>query len=132
MATTEFFMSMVPPSCTYQEKQVSVVRGKPVFYMPPELKVAKQKLEAYLGQHIPEQEYDGAVRLIVRWLFPRGKHEDGEYKTTRPDTDNLQKMLKDIMTELHYWKDDALVVSELVEKFWAEHPGIYIRIEGLV
>ena len=36
-------MSMVPPSCTYQEKQVSVVKGKPVFYMPPELKVAKQK-----------------------------------------------------------------------------------------
>lgn len=71
------------------------------------------------------------MRLIVRWLFPRGLHRDGEYKTSRPDTDNLQKMLKDTMTELHYWKDDALVVSELVEKFWAEHPGIYIRIEEL-
>lgn len=122
---------MVPPSCTYQEKQVSVVKGKPVFYMPAELKVAKQKLEAHLGRHIPEKEYVGAVRLIVRWLFPRGTHRDGEYKTSRPDTDNLQKMLKDTMTELHYWKDDALVVSELVEKFWAEHPGIYIRIEEL-
>lgn len=124
-------MSMVPPSCTYQEKQVSVVKGKPVFYMPAELKVAKQKLEAHLGRHIPEKEYCGAVRLIVRWLFPRGTHRDGEYKTSRPDTDNLQKMLKDTMTELHYWKDDALVVSELVEKFWAEHPGIYIKIEEL-
>ncbi|MEJ9208932.1 RusA family crossover junction endodeoxyribonuclease, partial [Paenibacillus larvae] len=28
-----------------------------------------------------------------------------------------------------YWKDDALVVSEIVEKFWARLPGIYIRIE---
>ena len=122
-------MSMVPPTCTWQEKQVSVVKGRPVFYMPPELKIAKQKLAAHLGQHIPEQMYTGAVRLIVRWLFPRGKHRDGEYKTSRPDTDNLQKMLKDTMTQLHYWKDDALVVSELAEKFWAEHPGIYIRIE---
>lgn len=131
MTQTEFFMSMVPPTCTWQEQQVRVVNGKPVFFMPPELRVAKQKLKAHLGQHIPEQEYTGAIRLIVRWLFPRGAHQDGEYKTSRPDTDNLQKMLKDTMTELHYWKDDALVVSELVEKFWAEHPGIYIRIEGL-
>lgn len=53
------------------------------------------------------------------------------YKSTKPDTDNLQKMLKDVMTELNFWKDDALVASEVIEKFWAEVPGIYIRIEEL-
>lgn len=26
--------------------------------------------------------------------------KDGEYKTTRPDTENLQKLLKDVMTGL--------------------------------
>lgn len=79
---------------------------------------------------MPEKKYTGGVRLIVKWLFPiTGKHQDGEYKTTKPDTDNLQKMLKDCMTKLGYWTDDALVASEIIEKFWAAQPGIYIKIE---
>jgi Holliday junction resolvase RusA-like endonuclease len=35
------------------------------------------------------------------------------------------------MTICGFWKDDCLVASEIVEKFWAEIPGIYIRIEEL-
>ena len=35
------------------------------------------------------------------------------------------------MTELGFWKDDALVASEITEKFWADVPGIYVRIEDL-
>jgi Holliday junction resolvase RusA-like endonuclease len=27
-----------------------------------------------------------------------------------------------------FWKDDALVASEVIEKFWANIPGIYIAI----
>lgn len=75
------------------------------------------------------------VRLVTRWLFPPGRHVPGSYRTTKPDTDNLQKLLKDCMTAAGFWKDDALVASELCEKFWAEdnrHTGIYIRVEQLV
>ncbi|WP_236253677.1 RusA family crossover junction endodeoxyribonuclease [Streptococcus mitis] len=56
---------------------------------------------------------------------------NGQYKTTKPDTDNLQKLLKDCMTKLGYWQDDAQVASEIVEKFWADTVGIYIKIEEL-
>lgn len=127
----EFFMAMIPPTTTHQEKKVHVVKGKPVFYEPPELKTARAKLEAHLSRHIPEQKYETAVRLIVKWCFPRGRHSDGDYRASRPDTDNLQKLLKDCLTKLKYWQDDALVASEVVEKFWAEIPGIYIKIESL-
>ena len=58
-----------------------------------------------------------------------GKHPDGSYRTTKPDTDNLQKLLKDCMTAEHFWTDDALVCSEITEKFWADTPGIWIHIE---
>lgn len=71
------------------------------------------------------------MRLAVKWCFPRGTHKNGEYRTTKPDTDNLQKLLKDVMTDLGFWKDDALVASEIVEKFWAERPGIFIYVENL-
>lgn len=129
--TTEFFMPMIPPTVTHQEKQVNVKNGKPVFYEPHRLSNARVKLIAYLSKHVPESSYCGAVRLIVKWCFPKGRHRDGEYKATRPDTDNLNKLLKDCMTECGFWKDDALVASEICEKFWAETSGIYVRIESL-
>lgn len=128
----EFFMAMNPPTITHQEKQVHVVNGKPVFYEPAELKATRQKIEAHLGKHVPEDPYRKGVRLITKWCFPSGgRHSNGEYRTTKPDTDNLQKLLKDSMTHVGFWEDDALVASEIVEKFWSEIPGIYIRIEEL-
>lgn len=127
-----FFLPMIPPTVTHQEKAVRVVKGKPEFYEPGRLKAARIKLMAYLWQHTPLVPMQGAVRLGVKWCFPfTGKHKDGEWKTTRPDTDNLQKLLKDCMTDLGYWKDDAQVASEIVEKFWAKVPGIYINVQEL-
>lgn len=127
----QFFVSMVPPTVTHQEKQVTVQGGKPRFYEPQELKAARIKLRDYLAKHRPDAPMDCGVRLIVKWCFPRGVHPDGSYKTTKPDTDNLQKMLKDVMTEVGFWKNDAQVASEIVEKFWAETTGIFIRVEEL-
>ena len=131
MNDISFFMAMIPPTVTDQEHKVSVVKGKPVFYKPAELKAARSKLIGHLAEHTPPVPMYGPLRLVVKWLFPKGSHKDGEYKATRPDTDNLQKMLKDCMTECHYWIDDAQVASEVAEKFWADVPGIYIRIEEI-
>lgn len=122
---------MEPPTVTHQEHKVAVRNGKPVFYDPPELKAAKAKLMAHLAKYKPKKKYKYGLRLIVKWLFPKGSHTNGEYKTTKPDTDNLQKMLKDCMTAVGFWEDDAQVASEIVEKFWADTPGIYIRIDEL-
>lgn len=128
----EFFMAMEKvPTATHQEKQVRVVRGKPVFYDPPEVTTARSKLTAHLARHKPAHPLEGAVRLLVKWCFPRGPHEDGEYRITKPDTDNLQKLLKDCMTAVGFWKDDAQVASEICEKFWAEVPGIYVCVEKI-
>lgn len=127
-----FFMSMIPPTCTHQEKQVHVVNGKPVFYEPAELKAARSKLRAHMSRHVPAEPFKGAVRLTTWWCFPiKDKHWNGEYRTSKPDTDNLVKMLKDIMTELRFWKDDAQVASEVIEKYWADQPGIYVKVESL-
>lgn len=127
----EFFLPMIPPTVTAQEHQIAVRNDKPVFYDPPELKDARSKLTAHLAKHRPDIPYSEAVRLIAKWCFPRGAHRDGEYKTTQPDTDNLQKLFKDCMTKCGFWEDDAIVASEICEKFWAEITGIYVRIEKL-
>ena len=62
----------------------------------------------------------------------RKSHRHGEWIKTKPDTDNLQKLLKDCMTQVGFWKDDAQVVSEKVQKRWSDEPtGIYIEIKEL-
>lgn len=141
---TEFFMAMKsPPTVTHQEKQVHVVRktvtenGRPVvrhvpvFYEPPELQKARSQIMAGLIQHRPPQPFTGGVRLVVKWLFPRGSHPDKSYRITKPDTDNLNKLLKDCMTTAGFWKDDAQVASEVCEKFWSDITGIWIHVEEL-
>jgi Holliday junction resolvase RusA-like endonuclease len=35
------------------------------------------------------------------------------------------------MTDCGFWEDDALVASEIIEKFWTDVPGIYIKIEAI-
>lgn len=127
-----FFMPMIPPTATHQEKQVRVVKGKPFFYEPPAVKEARAKLTAYLAPHRPASPLRGAVGLAVSWYFPlKGKHKDQEFRTAKPDTDNLNKLLKDCMTELGFWKDDAQVAFEVCEKLWARNPGIFISLAEL-
>lgn len=129
----KFFLQIDPPTATAQEKQVRVVNGKPLFYDPAPVKAAKKLLTGSLIIHRPDHPITGPVSLNATWLFPRGKsHKHGEWRVTRPDTDNLQKLLKDCMTRCGFWMDDAQVVRETVEKRWADDPsGIYIEITEL-
>lgn len=128
----EFFMPIIPPETTHQQKKVHVVNGKPHFYEPSDLKQARSKLEAHLSKHTPEEKFTGPVRMMVKWCFPIvGDHQNGEYKYTKPDLDNSNKLLQDCMTNLGFWKDDAYVVSLIAEKFWAAQPGIFIQIEAI-
>lgn len=128
----EFFMAMRPPETTAQMRKVAVVGGRVRVYDPPEVADMKAKLRSRLAPHRPEKPLQGPVRLVAKWLFPVGRgHFDGEWRTTPPDTDNLQKALKDTMTKLRFWGDDAQVASEVAEKFWAAQPGIYVMAEEL-
>ena len=129
----DFFIAMKPPTATAQEKQVRIVNGKPIFYDPAPVKDAKKLLIGHLILHKPDKPIEGAVSLTTLWLFPKGKsHKNGDWRVTKPDTDNLQKLLKDCMTKCGFWKDDAQVVRETVEKRWSDEPtGIYIEITEL-
>lgn len=129
---TEFFLAMKPPTKTHQTKEARCVKGKPQFYEPDELKLVRANLTAHLAGHVPDTKYTGAVRLITKWCWKTtGKHKDGEYKTTRPDCDNMIKLFADVCTTLGFWTDDALIASLITEKFWSDVPGIYVCIESI-
>lgn len=129
----EFFIPMKKiPTTTHQQKKWTVRNGKPQSYEPESLKEARSLFMDLLSQHVPPDKLKGPIRLTTKWLYPmvKGTH-DGQYKTTKPDTDNLVKLPKDCMTKLGYWEDDALVASEIIEKFWAKTVGLYVKVEEL-
>lgn len=133
----QFFIPMKPPTTTHNDKTLHAYMkgGKPcaVLHDSPELKQTRTKLHAYLAPYAPPQPIPAGrpVRLLVKWMFPADGRRSGAWRTSKPDTDNLEKALKDEMTRLHFWHDDAQVCSEIVEKFWADPCGVYIVVEEL-
>ena len=84
-----------------------------------------------LKKNRPAKPMEGPIKLFVVFYFnvKRPKKLWGKYKTTKPDTDNYLKLLKDVMTKQGFWTDDAQVADEHVIKRFAEEASIYIRVE---
>lgn len=84
-------------------------------------------LERYAGEGFP----DGAYQAHVCLHFPRPKshYKNGKlranapkYHTSKPDCDNLIKIVLDGMVNAELIPDDRYCVSEHAEKHWC-HPG---------
>ena len=130
MSSTIFIYIPVEPSRTTHQSGTRISKGHT--YKTAALREWEATLEEALKEYVPTSPLEGAILLDVTWAFKaRSKKQDGMWKITRPDTDNLQKTLKDIMTKMGFWKDDAQVVCEMAEKVWSVSPGISICIESL-
>lgn len=121
------------PSQTAQQKGVRVVKGKPIFYTKPEVQNIKGMFKRYMAEHKPKEPWTGPIQLVVKWCYPEtATHKKGEWKTTKPDTDNLIKLLKDCLEECNYFaKSDAQVSSEINQKFYNDVQGIFIQLTKL-
>jgi Holliday junction resolvase RusA-like endonuclease len=73
------------------------------------------------------------VSLDARFVFTHPKSWSGakkartRWKTSKPDSDNLAKLLKDSLNEI-VWKDDALVAEERIQKMYGPQPEIVINV----
>lgn len=122
----EFFIPMEPPTTTFQAKQINW--KKKVVYDSQEIKNIKQKFESYLYKFKPEKPLEGAIEFSTVWIY-KSKTKETKPKITKPDLDNMNKLLQDAMTKLQFWKDDSQITRLTIEKWWGEVPGIWIRIE---
>ncbi|MCQ2316354.1 MAG: RusA family crossover junction endodeoxyribonuclease [Bacteroidales bacterium] len=123
----EIYIPGKPPTATAQQKGMNRATG--AYYKPLRLREAEvYYLNGLLGK-APEKPLEGALTLSVQFGFPVTKgHKHGDPKITRPDTDNMIKLLKDCLTHCGFWRDDAQVAVEMVAKVYHDRPGVYVEI----
>lgn len=104
---------------------IAIGKGIPVHLTVKWCFGIKNKTRASASGRNESNESDGKSRSASR---SESRKRNGDWKVTKPDTDNLQKMLKDCMTEAGFWADDAQVCDEIIQKFWSDTPGIWISV----
>lgn len=124
------------PKSTAQEKGVSVRGGRAHHYEKPEVakmraiynlsvkrEIARQKLAFYMP-------ITGAVALEVSFHYStKDKKKWGQPKETKPDCDNMVKLLQDVLADCGFFAvGDQQVTHLTVKKYWAEKPEIDIKI----
>lgn len=129
-------LDIVPPTATAQQKGVFVRNGRAHFFTKRKVRDAEDFLAALLAPHAPAEPLRGAVYFQARWCFPFRKSEPKRVTeagreiphTVRPDLDNLEKALLDVLTRLRYWADDSLVFSKSTAKVWGPSPYLMIAL----
>ena len=124
------YLPIDPPTRTAQQKGLRVVHGHAHFFEKKEVSQAKALLKDQLLKFVPDHPIEGAVRLDVTFAFGTKdkKKIRGEFRTTRPDLDNLFKGLADCLTDLGFWNDDSQIVNMSLRKLWVPVEDAHLSI----
>lgn len=132
------FLDIEPPKATHQSGLTILKRGSRTFIGKKSSSKgaqAKRMLATLLNVYRPQKPLEGPLKLKVHWCYswrksePKKERERGwKYCHTRPDSDNLCKSLKDVLTDCGYFNDDAQVAHLEFIKTWGDKPGISIEI----
>jgi Holliday junction resolvase RusA-like endonuclease len=120
-----FFHECNPPKSTAQQRQF-FSKGKTA--LTPAAKKAAATWQAIVEQHKPTQPLTGPliVKIGVSW-FKKGLSEV-EPRITKPDVDNLAKLILDAMTKTGYWLDDNQVCDLRVTKYNSPIGGLAVTV----
>lgn len=120
MASLSFSIPVNPAELpTAQQKGIRIVkchgRMMPMFYEKKNVKDAHCLLARELKRHAPPVPIADPVELRVQYNypFPKGtpkcRMSEATPMVQRPDVDNSQKLVQDVMSEVGFWNDDSQV-----------------------
>lgn len=131
-------LDMTPPSVTHQGGGKRMNRRTGAFFGNPAYEAAKQETILKLKRYLRREAFTGPVAITVLWVRPWRTSEAAKRRkggllpcTTKPDLDNMNKMLMDCLTELEFLQDDAQVSQLLLSKAWGDTPGIWIHVREI-
>ncbi len=137
----KFVINCIPPKHTAQASN-TILKTKDGRYFvgkksSSNAKQAQNELMWLFNSHKPPQPISEPISLEVKWVYPFRKTEpkknriEGLPCVTRPDCDNLCKMLLDVMTRLGFWVDDSIIYDLHFIKFYSDNPRIEIEIKKI-
>lgn len=137
-----FILNCIPPKHTAQASNRILKTKDGRFFVgkmsSSNAKQTQNELMWLLSPHKPPKPFGEPIRLEVKWVYPFRKTEpkknriEGLPCTTRPDCDNLCKLLLDIMTRLGFWVDDSIIYDLHFTKVYSDNPHIEINIEKVI
>ena len=133
---TIYFELEENPKGTAQMKGTSFQGGRIHHYEKKEVKFTRNmyhlKIISAAGGLAKLPHFNRAVSCSVTFFYSiKQRKKWGLPKTSKPDCDNMVKLLLDVMTDLQIWNDDATVAHLEVSKFYAEKPAILIVVEPM-
>ena len=97
-------------------------------------------------KHLPVSPLTGPLRVSINFLFqrPKSHYRTGRYSqdlkdsapmfhVSKPDRDNAEKAILDILTQIGFWRDDSQIVAGEVCKYYSPRgrSGALVTIEEL-
>jgi len=82
------------------------------------------------------EPHDGPVRMVIEYRMPRPKSlsskiHDKAYCWRKPDIDNMEKLVLDVLKKIGWFTDDGRVSEVHQRKVYSVEPGMFIGIELL-
>lgn len=93
-----------------------------------------KEFELHILKHKPTNPWDGPVSVYIEFRFPWNKSAPKKYlnreewKTTRPDLDNMEKVILDSLTRTGFIVDDSIICYKTTSKKHSNNPGITIKL----
>lgn len=124
----EFFHEFSPPTVTAQKRR-HTSRGT---YQTPAIQKAAATWQAVFEMYAPAAPMSGPLRVWAAVTYPPPvcRRQNGvSAKMTKPDCDNLAKLMLDAATRAGYWEDDMQIADLHILKFEGQIPGLAFRLE---
>jgi Holliday junction resolvase RusA-like endonuclease len=123
-----FTLPVIP---TAQARPKVAVRGKfAQGYKTEKQKANERTLEAWLKDYQPPKPLEGPLCLdfVVGLPVPASTSRKAreamlagyDFPAKKPDLDNIAKQLKDAMTRMQFWGDDAQIVQLRCKKIYSD------------
>ncbi|MDD3655015.1 MAG: RusA family crossover junction endodeoxyribonuclease [Desulfotomaculaceae bacterium] len=140
------FTIIIPPKAQMRDRVRAFRHGDRIVgrsYKAPKQRQEENRLVALLLEHRPPEPLEGPLLFGLRAYLPVPKSKSKKWQaaalageirpTTKPDLDNLLKMVKDVCSGI-FWQDDKQVVEYLpgTGKYYGKlaHWEVEIRLLG--
>jgi len=134
-------VNIIPTKATHQSSLRIMRRKSGQMFVG---KFAKSAIKGWIEEfklkirkHRPAKPWDCPTEVNIEFKFPWNKSTPQKYllkeewKTTRPDLDNMEKVVLDSLTDEGFLVDDSIICLKTTSKKHSSTPKILIKLKQI-